>query len=71
MDYICTFLVYLIEMLQKHYHQELRKGEVTLPSRNGCRNTNLKEYLLKEKGFLSSKKEKDVTHSKKTKNKRN
>jgi hypothetical protein len=32
---------------------ELRKGEVTLPSRNGCRNTNLKEYLLKEKGFLN------------------
>jgi hypothetical protein len=41
-----------------------------LPSVNECRNTNLKEYLLKEKGFLSSKKEKDITHSKKTKNKR-
>jgi hypothetical protein len=24
-----------------------------LPSVNGCRNTNLKEYLPKEKGFLS------------------
>jgi hypothetical protein len=53
MDYICTFFVYLIEMLQKYYHPELRKEQVTLPSVKGCRNTNLKEYLLKEKGFLS------------------
>lgn len=54
MDYICTLLVYLIEILQKkHYHPELRKEQVMLPSVNGCRNTNLKEYLLKEKGFLS------------------
>lgn len=37
MDYICTYLVHLIEMLQKHYHPELRKEEVTLPSVNGCR----------------------------------
>ena len=35
MDYICSFLVYLIEMLQKHYHPELRKEEVILPSGNG------------------------------------
>jgi hypothetical protein len=41
-------------MLQEHYLPELRKEEeVTLPSGNGCRNTNLKEYLLKEKGFLN------------------
>jgi hypothetical protein len=39
-------------MLQRRYLPELRK-EVTLPSGNGCRNTNLKEYLLKEKVFLN------------------
>jgi hypothetical protein len=38
---------------KKHYHPELRKEQVILPSVNGCRNTNLKEYLLKTKGFLS------------------
>jgi hypothetical protein len=27
MDYICSFLVYLTEMLQKHYHPESRKEE--------------------------------------------
>jgi hypothetical protein len=35
MDYICTFLVHVIEMLQKHYHPQLRK-EVTLPSAMGA-----------------------------------
>jgi hypothetical protein len=51
MDYIFTFLVYLIEILQKRY-----KGlfiEAMSPSGNGLRNTSQRKYLAKEKRVTS------------------
>jgi hypothetical protein len=49
MDYICSFLVYLTEMLQKHYHPESRKEEVTLPSVNGAEKYKPERIFTKRK----------------------
>jgi hypothetical protein len=38
---------------KKASSSRIRKEQVTSQSVNGWRNTNLKEYLLKEKGLLS------------------
>ena len=52
MDYIFTFLVYLIEILQKRY-KGLFIVEAMSPSGNGLRNTNQRKYLAKEKRVTS------------------
>src|ERR687891_61469 len=46
MLYTCTFLVFLIEIHQKHY-PDLSEG-VMSPSGNGFNTTNQKEYLSKD-----------------------
>ena len=50
MLYTCTFLVFLIEIHQKHY-PDLSEG-VMSPSGNGFNTTNQKEYLSKEGKYL-------------------
>jgi len=52
MDYIFTFLVYLIEILQKRY-KGLFIVEAMSPSGNGLRNTSQRKYLAKEKRVTS------------------
>ena len=49
MLYTCTFLVFLIEIHQKHY-PDLSEG-VMSPSGNGFNTTNQKEYLSKEEKY--------------------
>lgn len=49
MLYTCTFLVFLIEIHQKHY-PDLSEGVMSL-SGNGFNTTNQKEYLLKEEKY--------------------
>jgi hypothetical protein len=49
MLYTCTFLVFLIEVHQKHY-PDLSEG-VMSPSGNGFNTTNQKEYLSKKKNI--------------------
>jgi hypothetical protein len=51
-DYIFTFLVYLIEILQKRY-KGLFIVEAMSPSGNGLRNTSQRKYLAKEKRVTS------------------
>jgi hypothetical protein len=51
MLYTCTFLVFLIEVHQKHY-PDLSEG-VMSPSGNGFNTTNQKEYLSKEGKYLN------------------
>jgi hypothetical protein len=51
MLYTCTFLVFLIEIHQKHY-PDLSEG-VMSPSGNGFNTTNQKEYLSKEGKYLN------------------
>ena len=51
MLYTCTFLVFLIEVYQKHY-PDLSEG-VMSPSGNGFNTTNQKEYLSKEEKYLN------------------
>ncbi len=51
MLYTCTFLVFLIEIHQKHY-PDLSEG-VMSPSGNGFNTTNQKEYLSKEEKYLN------------------
>ena len=50
MLYTCTFLVFLIEVYQKHY-PDLSEG-VMSPSGNGFNTTNQKEYLSKEGKYI-------------------
>ena len=49
MVYTCTFLVFLIEIHQKHY-PDLSEGVMSL-SGNGFNTTNQKEYLSKEEKY--------------------
>jgi hypothetical protein len=49
MLYTCTFLVFLIEIHQKHY-PDLSEGVMSL-SGNGFNTTNQKEYLSKEEKY--------------------
>ena len=52
MLYTCTFLVFLIEIHQKHY-PDLSEGVMSL-SGNGFNTTNQKEYLSsKEEKYLN------------------
>lgn len=51
MLYTCTFLVFLIEIHQKHY-PDLSEGVMSL-SGNGFNTTNQKEYLSKEGKYLN------------------
>ena len=53
MDYIFTFLVYLIEILQKRYKGLFIDREAMSPSGNGLRNTSQRKYLAKEKRVTS------------------
>jgi hypothetical protein len=46
----CTFLVFLIEVHQKHY-PDLSEEGVTSLSGNGFKSTNQKEYLSKEEKY--------------------
>ena len=49
MLYTCTFLVFLIEIHQKHY-PDLSEGVMSLFG-NGFNTTNQKEYLSKEEKY--------------------
>ena len=49
MLYTCTFLVFLIEIHQKHY-PDLSEGVMSL-SGNGFNTTNQKEYPSKEEKY--------------------
>ncbi len=51
MLYTCTFLVFLIEIHQKHY-PDLSGGVMSL-SGNEFNTTNQKEYLSKEEKYLN------------------
>ena len=51
MLYTCTFLVFLIEIHQKHY-PDLSEGVMSLYG-NGFNTTNQKEYLSKEGKYLN------------------
>ena len=50
MLYTCTFLVFLIEIHQKHYPDLSEEGVMSL-SGNGFNTTNQKEYLSKEEKY--------------------
>jgi transposase-like protein len=57
MDYICTLLVYLIEILQKkYYHPELRKSHIAIckwaqkykPERIFTKRKRILEFIINE-----------------------
>ena len=49
MDYIFTFLVYLIEIILQKRYKGLFIEEAMSPSGNGSRSTSQRKYLAKEK----------------------
>jgi len=53
MDYIFTFLVYLIEIILQRRYKGLFIVQAMSPSGNGLRNTSQSKYLAKEKRVKS------------------
>ena len=53
MDYIFTFLVYLIEIVLQRRYKGLFIVQAMSPSGNGLRNTSQSKYLAKEKRVKS------------------
>jgi hypothetical protein len=54
MDYIFTFLVYLIEIILQKRYKDLFIVQAMSPSGNGSRNnTSQRKYLAKEKRVTS------------------